>query len=596
MTYIVLARKWRPMIFEDVVGQAHVTRTLTNALTQNRLGHAFIFAGPRGVGKTTTARLLAKTVNCENQPAINPCNNCTSCQAVTNGQSLDVIEIDGASNRGIDEIRNLRENIRFAPAASSHKIYVIDEVHMLSKDAFNALLKTLEEPPSHAIFIFATTEIHRVPLTILSRCQRFDFRRIPTEVITNQLEKIAKEEKILAERDALLLIARKSEGSMRDATSILDQLSSSIQNKISVKEVQETLGIIGEDLYFEFTDLMQQKDDSAILKYAQNLFFRGHDVMNFINGLEEHFRNLLVTKAIGNANSVESSDVYKKQYEASATPFEENDLLHYLDILVQNEQLIKYSEHPQLILELLLLKLAHKPLAVDLETLLALLKDNPGATPLGNLPTKNPTPPSPESSPVQPKSSPTPPAGDLSGKKPQVPSSGDSQSAKDHFAPLKSPPAIRKKAAISRPAQPLPMTESSSPNKPVTAGHNQITLKMISDQWPSIIADVKKEKIALASFLQDGVPSGLTDNTLSIAFDPKTNFHMDHVQKNAVVIEKILKKRFNTLIKIHCEKRDFEKEGIQKKIHSPEEVFENIKNKEPVLKKIIELFDCENPD
>ena len=228
MTYIVLARKWRPMQFEEVVGQEHITRTLKNALQNNRIGHAFIFAGPRGVGKTTTARLLAKTVNCERQPvddrtrrAVNPCNECSSCRSITKGNSLDVIEIDGASNRGIDEIRNLRDNIRFAPASSKYKIYIIDEVHMLTKDAFNALLKTLEEPPSHAIFIFATTEIHKVPLTILSRCQRFDFKRIPTLDIANQLEAIAKSEKIKIDKNSLILIARKSEGSMRDAESRL---------------------------------------------------------------------------------------------------------------------------------------------------------------------------------------------------------------------------------------------------------------------------------------------------------------------------------------------------------------------------------------
>ncbi len=596
MTYIVLARKWRPMIFEDVVGQEHVTRTLTNALAQNRLGHAFIFAGPRGVGKTTTARLLAKAVNCEHQPAVNPCNDCASCRAVTSGQSLDVIEIDGASNRGIDEIRNLRENIRFAPAASSHKIYVIDEVHMLSKDAFNALLKTLEEPPSHAIFIFATTEIHRVPLTILSRCQRFDFRRIPTKTITDQLAKIANEEKIAAEHDALMLIARKSEGSMRDATSILDQLSSSVQTEISVKQVQETLGIIGEDLYFEFTGLMQQKDDSAILKYAQNLFFRGHDVVNFIHGLEEHFRNLLVAKAIGNANAVETSDFYKKQYEASAAPFAENDLLHYLDILVKNEQILKYSEHPQLILELLLLKLANKPLAVDLETLLALLKNNPGAAPTGASPTKPSPPPSPGNLPVQPNRSPALPAADNPPKKPQKPSSGETPSPKSEVTELKTPPPIRKNRTNIPKPPPSPKTDSGAAEQTVSAEQAPVSLKMISDHWPDIIAEVKREKIALASFLQDGVPSALTDGILSIAFDPKTSFHMDHVQKNAGMIEKVLKKRFNASVKISCEKRDFEKEGIQKKVHSPEEVFENIKNKEPVLKKIIELFDCENPD
>lgn len=272
MAYIVLARKWRPLTFEDVAGQEHVTRTLMNALQQQRMGHAFIFAGPRGVGKTTAARLLAKALNCETQPAINPCNQCKSCKAVTEGHSLDVIEIDGASNRGIDEIRNLRENIRFSPASSRYKVYIIDEVHMLSKEAFNALLKTLEEPPAHAVFIFATTEIHRVPLTILSRCQRFDFKRIPTAVIADRLQQIAEFEKIPIDRDGLLLISRKAEGSMRDATSILDQLASSSAETLTVEKVQEALGLINEELFFEFTDLIPQKEDAAVIRFARAVF------------------------------------------------------------------------------------------------------------------------------------------------------------------------------------------------------------------------------------------------------------------------------------------------------------------------------------
>jgi len=223
-SYLVLARKWRPQLFEEVVGQQHITQTLQNAISQKRVAHAFLFTGARGVGKTSTARILAKALNCEKGPQINPCGQCTNCQEVTHGTSMDVIEIDGASNRGIDEIRELKENVRYTPAKSRYKIYIIDEVHMLTKEAFNALLKTLEEPPPHIIFIFATTEPHKIPATILSRCQRYDFKRIPFREVIGSLKRIVEEEKIQISQRGLLSIAQESEGSLRDAQSLLDQV------------------------------------------------------------------------------------------------------------------------------------------------------------------------------------------------------------------------------------------------------------------------------------------------------------------------------------------------------------------------------------
>jgi len=249
MSYVVIARRWRPQQFNEIIGQEHVSKTLSNAIANNRIAHSYIFTGPRGVGKTTTARILAKAVNCEKGPTPHPCNECASCKAITVGNSMDVLEIDGASNRGIDEVRNLRENIRYAPTQGKYRIYIIDEVHMLTKEAFNALLKTLEEPPEHAMFIFATTEIHRVPATILSRCQRFDFRRIPLKTIMEHLRRICDGEKIDIQEEALLQIAKKADGSMRDAQSILDQLISFSGNKIAFEDVAQALGVIHQDLF-----------------------------------------------------------------------------------------------------------------------------------------------------------------------------------------------------------------------------------------------------------------------------------------------------------------------------------------------------------
>lgn len=583
------------MKFEDVAGQEHVTRTLMNALQQNRMGHAFIFAGPRGVGKTTAARLLAKAVNCENQPAVNPCNECKSCQSITEGSSLDVIEIDGASNRGIDEIRNLRENIRFSPASSKYKVYIIDEVHMLSKEAFNALLKTLEEPPSHAIFIFATTEIHRVPLTILSRCQRFDFKRIPTTVIADRLQEIAGNENLDIDRESLLLISRKSEGSMRDATSILDQAISSTDGQPTLEKVQEALGIISEELFFEFTDLMQQKNDGEILQFAQKVFSQGHDVINFIHGLEEHFRNLLMTRATASTKLLETSDYFKNLYQENAERFAEKDLVHYLDILTQNESLLKYSENPQLILELLLLKLAHKPLTVDLEELLALLRDQADdAADSGGPPSPRPLPDTPSVGPasgVPPKPSPEPPKPSSGGFK-----ISEKKDAKNQFESLK-----KSILPASPPSENIAVEELPSDAEEPAAAENHhsvpsISLSAVIEKWNDLIAAVRREKIALSSFLQDGVPYRIEGSSIEIAFDPKTGFHMSHVQKNAATIERIMAEEFQLPLRIKCIKLKFEQEGIQKNVQSPEEIFENMKNKEPVLKKIIELFDCENLD
>src|SRR5512136_1075662 len=265
-SYLVLARKWRPQLFEEVVGQRHITQTLQNAISQKRVAHAFLFTGARGVGKTSSARILAKALNCEKGPGTNPCNQCATCQEVTHGTSMDVIEIDGASNRGIDEIRELKENVRYTPAKSRYKIYIIDEVHMLTTEAFNALLKTLEEPPPHVIFVFATTEPHKIPLTILSRCQRYDFKRIPLASILEQLRTIATQEGMEISDQSLHLIAREAEGSMRDAQSLLDQVLSYAGQKVSDKEVIEVLGVIDRKILHDSIAALADGDQARLLQ------------------------------------------------------------------------------------------------------------------------------------------------------------------------------------------------------------------------------------------------------------------------------------------------------------------------------------------
>ena len=379
MTYIVLARRWRPQQFTDIIGQDHVSTTLANAIETGRIAHSFIFSGPRGVGKTTTARILAKALNCEKGPTKTPCNSCSVCESITKGSSLDVLEIDGASNRGIDEIRNLRENIRFTPSQGKYRIYIIDEVHMLTKEAFNALLKTLEEPPQHAIFIFATTEIHRVPATILSRCQRYDFKRIPTKTIIEHLKNICKEEKISISDEALLQIAKKADGSMRDAQSILDQIISYSGEEITTEEVASALGIIDQEIFFQFTEKIQAGDLKEILTLCQSIYREGYDLAEFLVGFEEHLRNLLVTKTVGNTELLNVSEHYAANYQKESQNFEETDLLRYIQQVGELQNSLKWATQAQMKFEIGLLKLAKMPTTVSIENILEkldLLKKN----------------------------------------------------------------------------------------------------------------------------------------------------------------------------------------------------------------------------
>jgi DNA polymerase-3 subunit gamma/tau len=292
MSYLVLARKWRPQTFAQIIGQPHVSQTLQNAIQARRVAHAYLFTGARGVGKTSVARILAKALNCEHGLSAQPCNDCSNCREITQGNAVDVQEIDGASNTGVDNIRELRETIRYRPAKSRHKIYIIDEVHMLSTAAFNALLKTLEEPPEHIVFIFATTEPHKIPATILSRCQRFDFRRIATSQIVAHLETIAREERLQLPEPVLYSIAREAEGSMRDAQSLLEQvLAFSVDGRVDT-EVLDLLGVIDRHSVQRVGRAILQGEAGTCLEVVADLYRRGIDIKRFCQQLCEHFRNL----------------------------------------------------------------------------------------------------------------------------------------------------------------------------------------------------------------------------------------------------------------------------------------------------------------
>ena len=364
------ARKWRPQLFEDVVGQAHVTTTLRNAIATNRLSHAYIFSGPRGVGKTTTARILAKAINCLHPNEYNPDNTCELCREISEGRSVNVFEIDGASNRGVDEIRNLRESVRYAPAKGAYKVYIIDEVHMLTKEAFNALLKTLEEPPAYIVFIFATTEMHKVPLTILSRCQRFDFRRIAIEEIGSSLRHIADEEHITIDDEALLLVAKRGDGSLRDAQSLFDQVVSFCGTKITAAQIIGMFNLVDSEFYFRVTDAVAAKDAKQGFQIVEEIVSRGFDIREFLNGLIEHYRNMLVVRSMRSARLVEASDATRKRYETAAAAFPDADLLRLMKIGSDAEAAIRWSAQPRFKLELTMMQMIRMDSSVQINELI----------------------------------------------------------------------------------------------------------------------------------------------------------------------------------------------------------------------------------
>ncbi|MEE9912135.1 MAG: DNA polymerase III subunit gamma/tau [Deltaproteobacteria bacterium] len=375
MEYLVLARKFRPQKFNDVAGQEPVVRTLANAIGQGRIGHAFLFSGPRGVGKTSVARILAKSLNCEKGPTAAPCNICPNCREITDGTSMDVREIDGASNRGIDEIRELRENVKFAPAASHYKIYIIDEVHMLTREAFNALLKTLEEPPGHVIFIFATTENNKVPATILSRCQCYDFRRISLSQIADNLGRVAKAEGITISPTALSWIAEAGDGSMRDAQSIFDQVISYAGLTISDDDAEDILGLADRKYLYRLSEAVMARNAGACLMILEEAYLAGIDMKHFYSMLLKHFRNLLLVKIAADGSS--SFDIAPEQVDKLKDQTQNTSretLQRYLDILLNEADSLRRSQEVRMKIETILVRMAYLEPVLPVGEILATLE------------------------------------------------------------------------------------------------------------------------------------------------------------------------------------------------------------------------------
>jgi DNA polymerase-3 subunit gamma/tau len=516
MSYQVTARKWRPLVFEDVVGQSHVTGTLRNAIASNRLAHAYIFSGVRGTGKTTTARILAKAINCQSPKDSNPDNECEICKEITAGRSLDVIEIDGASNRGVEEIRNLRESVRYTPARGKYKVYIIDEVHMLTKEAFNALLKTLEEPPEHVIFIFATTEVHKIPMTILSRCQRFDFRRISIEEIAGNLKSVARGEGVTIDEEALMVVAKKGDGSLRDAQSIFDQIRSFCGNQIAVADVLKVLNVVDQELYFRVTDLIKAKDARGGIQLVDEIVKAGYDLREFLGGLSEHLRNLLVVLTTEATELVETSEPYRKRYMEESKNFQQNDILRLVKLVNELEQAIRWSPQPRFKLEAALLQMIKLERSVQIDALLGQIDQLKKKLSLSGANGRG------ESAGIHPQQ-----PGDLGTELKVVGqvNAGRLRSASavaygdtpKEFSIQRSAPVVNHEPTLIAPIQSKPfVAEPVSETAASVVSMRKITAEEAFEQWPHWIGEVRKTKIGIGTILGESRILDVEDGALRI--------------------------------------------------------------------------------
>lgn len=532
MPYLVLARKWRPQTFDEVVSQEHVTQTLKNAVLSGRIAHAYLFSGPRGVGKTTCARILAKSLNCIKGATVDPCGECASCREIINGNSIDVIEIDGASNRGIDEIRLLRENVKYSPARGKYKIYVIDEVHMLTEPAFNALLKTLEEPPPHIIFILATTEPKKIPLTILSRCQRFNFRSIPSKDIKKCIKDIIDKEKFDYEEEAIISIARRAEGSIRDALSLVDTvLSYSTDKAIRQGDLNDILGISSMGTISQIRNALIQRRSNDALNIIEHVSRDGQDLILFLKEIIEDLRNLAIVKISSTPSEVaDISDESLKELKAISGQMDTEDILSILRMLCNTEVEMKRSSHPRIDLEASVINICLRPQIESLDNILRKLK----------------------------------------------------KLEKGAHEPLEQKPekmATRSSKTPEKKQEDVVLKEDSTTNVLSETSHE------IDEGWGKTISLIKEKKTSLGSLLEQAKLQGVEGGRLLLGFENGNSFIKDQLEDNnhRQIILSTVRKHFN-------EKVDSLEIRFLPSTQEPAKIANNVKDEKAQIKDVLEIF------